>query len=525
MKNFLSPICSLFIIPKNLKAVVLLSLLFFALRLVFVALGPIDLSPDEAHYWEWSRYLNWSYYSKPPVTAWLNFVSTSVFGHTHLGVRFFSCMAISILGFLAFLMAKDVAGKRAGWFAFVLVHLTPLFAAGGLMMTPDIPSLTFWALALYVLMQFDFEQSNIPYKPFIFLGVVVGLAGLAKYTAAVFYPLLGLYLLIDSKRRTWLMKPHIYVAGVVSLLMQLPVFYWNFMHDFVGFKHVLWQNAPSTRNFGMKSFTNFIEGQAGVLTPITFILLLCAWVAVGCKLIQKRLKSSAMVYKLEVLWLFSFPIFFSFLLKSMSGKVQPNWPVMSILPGFVLLAIWISYKNKIWRGVFYAGLAFSSLFTVLSHDTFMIRKALDVMGVEKEIPFRKDPLKPVLGWRGLGQAVSALADSHVLNGDYYVLTSRYQTASSLSFYMRDNPKVLYVNLGHRRQNQYDYWPWPEGLHEKPVVYVRENGSIEPEIMHAFKACAELGQVASRRGDVVMRKANVYICFGYKGIERLKAERF
>ncbi|MFZ4647236.1 MAG: hypothetical protein ACOYNP_15905, partial [Gemmataceae bacterium] len=32
---------------------------------------PYDLAQDEAHYWDWSRNLDWSYYSKGPLVAWL----------------------------------------------------------------------------------------------------------------------------------------------------------------------------------------------------------------------------------------------------------------------------------------------------------------------------------------------------------------------------------------------------------------------------------------------------------------------
>lgn len=32
---------------------------------------PLNLAPDEAHYWDWSRHLDWSYYSKGPLVSWL----------------------------------------------------------------------------------------------------------------------------------------------------------------------------------------------------------------------------------------------------------------------------------------------------------------------------------------------------------------------------------------------------------------------------------------------------------------------
>src|SRR6476620_4813728 len=38
----------------------------------YLALGcPLDLAPDEAHYWDWSRHLDWSYYSKGTLVALL----------------------------------------------------------------------------------------------------------------------------------------------------------------------------------------------------------------------------------------------------------------------------------------------------------------------------------------------------------------------------------------------------------------------------------------------------------------------
>src|SRR5262249_20551445 len=42
------------------------------LHLAYLACDcPLDLAPDEAHYWDWSRHLDWSYYSKGPVVAYL----------------------------------------------------------------------------------------------------------------------------------------------------------------------------------------------------------------------------------------------------------------------------------------------------------------------------------------------------------------------------------------------------------------------------------------------------------------------
>ena len=49
-------------------------------RIAALFLTPLQLYPDEAQYWLWSRTLDWGYYSKPPVIAWLIWSTTHVGG-------------------------------------------------------------------------------------------------------------------------------------------------------------------------------------------------------------------------------------------------------------------------------------------------------------------------------------------------------------------------------------------------------------------------------------------------------------
>ena len=62
-------------------------LLLTLLHLWMIASGRWPLSADEAHYWEWSRRLDWSYYSKGPMVAYLIALSTRLGGHTESWVR------------------------------------------------------------------------------------------------------------------------------------------------------------------------------------------------------------------------------------------------------------------------------------------------------------------------------------------------------------------------------------------------------------------------------------------------------
>src|SRR5450432_118983 len=70
--------------PRTWRWRILAALLILgagALHITYLATHcPLDLAPDEAHYWDWSRHLDWSYYSKGPLVAWMMRGSCALFG-------------------------------------------------------------------------------------------------------------------------------------------------------------------------------------------------------------------------------------------------------------------------------------------------------------------------------------------------------------------------------------------------------------------------------------------------------------
>ena len=59
------------------RTAVLLTLGLGLLRLLTLFGTPLELYPDEAQYWLWSRTLAFGYYSKPPLIAWSIWASTA----------------------------------------------------------------------------------------------------------------------------------------------------------------------------------------------------------------------------------------------------------------------------------------------------------------------------------------------------------------------------------------------------------------------------------------------------------------
>src|SRR6266699_3380204 len=100
---------------------------------------PLDLSPDEAHYWDWSRHLDWSYYSKGQLVAWIIRAGCELLGpwsEAHTGsltfaVRFPAVLCGSLLLVSLYVLTVQVFGRHRLALGVVAVSLTlPMVTAG-----------------------------------------------------------------------------------------------------------------------------------------------------------------------------------------------------------------------------------------------------------------------------------------------------------------------------------------------------------------------------------------------------------
>src|SRR4051794_29176003 len=108
---------------------------------------PVDLSGDEAHYWEWSRNLDLSYYSKGPLVAYIIRASCNLFGDTMWAVRLPALLFACGTGLVTYLLTRKLFGSERLALGTVLLNgLVPMFIAGSVLMTIDPPFFFCWAL-------------------------------------------------------------------------------------------------------------------------------------------------------------------------------------------------------------------------------------------------------------------------------------------------------------------------------------------------------------------------------------------
>src|SRR5690349_16191254 len=134
---------------------------------------PLDLSGDEAQYWDWSRQLDLSYYSKGPLVAYIIRASCAVFGDTMFGVRFPSLIFAVATSILTYWLARRLfSSDRVALGTVLLTHLVPMFVAGSVLMTIDPPFYFCWAAATCLAVKAVWDEKHWAW---IAMGIVLGI--------------------------------------------------------------------------------------------------------------------------------------------------------------------------------------------------------------------------------------------------------------------------------------------------------------------------------------------------------------
>ncbi|RLA79549.1 MAG: glycosyl transferase family 39, partial [Deltaproteobacteria bacterium] len=169
----------------------------FAFQLIYLAVTPYELAPDEAYYWTWSKRLAWGYFSKPPLVAAVMWLTTSLGGDTPFFVRL-GAPIFAFLSYVAlFYLAKGLFDERVAFWSFLLAATTAASPVGGLVMTIDPPLLAFWGLTLLFLWRGLGGKAIYWYLA----GLTLGLGLLSKYTMGALVPSVFAYLLFTPRAR------------------------------------------------------------------------------------------------------------------------------------------------------------------------------------------------------------------------------------------------------------------------------------------------------------------------------------
>ena len=238
---------------------------FTALRL---AVAPtFGLGTDEAHYVLYAKHLALSYFDHPPLVGWTHALFYYTLGTNEFLARLPAILLFVVTSFLCYRFTLSLGGRRTALYAVVALNSSFLLSGLGLMLLPESLLLPITFALIFVVQRLE-RSPNL--KNFVILGLVLGIAGLAKYTAILFVPAILIYGLI-KKRYDILLNPRLLITAAIALVVIAPVIVWNVQTDFISFRyqtgHVVGGHMP---NFA--KFFGGLAAQLGAYSPPLFLL-------------------------------------------------------------------------------------------------------------------------------------------------------------------------------------------------------------------------------------------------------------
>ena len=512
---------------------------FGVVNLVYLfAFCPYDLAPDEAHYWDWSRKLDWSYYSKGPLVAWLIRAGVELFGDLAIQITGTAMPAVRLPAVIAYMLMtlavhqltrQTFRDEKLAFWTIALALTVPPFAAPAVIMTIDGPYLCCWAWAAVFAQRAVLDGGLGSWAA---AGLVSAVGLLAKYNMVVFPASVGAFLLLTPGRWRELLRPGFWVMAGLMVLGLLPIAIWNAQHEWVGLRHVLALTGFSPENTAApeplidpEALPHFLLGQLGLLIGYWFI----AWVAAMVAFRPWRADPAV-----AFLWWASLPIWLIFFVAGVKSKGQPNWPAAAYLTGFVLAVAWVvrqvggppsGYRAvaRFWLGF---AVVFGLTFTVLARVPGLLRPTLATFvatpSETEPAPVRRlDPTARLSGWRTLAERVDELrakvaAEEGV---EPLVAAMTWNQPGELGFYCKGHPEVYSFGPAIAdRHSQYDVWrPNPvadaQVFRGRTFVYV---GDYNLSLRLAFDRADPPVEVIASDGGIPIAEWKVWVLRGFKG---------
>jgi len=514
------------------------------LRIVYLIwFCPYTLVEDEAHYWEWSRRLDWSYYTKGPGIAWTIGAWTWMFGAAEWAIRLPGAIASGLTTLCVGLLAKRAFdSERAGFFAACAMLASPMFQSLGLMMTIDSPYAACWALAMLAAQRALGAGLAVQREPryWVLVGAAVGVGTLYKYTMLL--SLVGLVLAawalsrgegatnLRSRRAGWGWV----VGGLcAALLAASPIVVWNVREGWPTVAHLLGhlglaggdmpvtQSVDAGFHYNPMWTINYIITQAALLGPVLAIaglVIIKHWRTWW----SDRGGAGGLFLVLNGL-----PILFFYLLVSVVAEPEGNWP----LAGYITLVaiagrgvdLYYSWSREVAT---LRGGVVARWVRLLWHAAVIIGCVLAValprLDWLARVPVvgRLVPAHRFMGADLMGQHVERLL-KELSAGDgsagTFVVALHYGRASQIAYYLPGRPTVYCASslLLSGRRTQYDYWPdtdlrVQQGLLGQNAVAL---GGTEAAWLELFERVSLVGTLD---GDGKKNRP-AFLAYGFKGV--------
>jgi len=474
--------------------------------IVHFALGfSIEFSVDEAHYALYAQHLAWSYFDHPPLVGWIQWPLVSLTSSEGL-IRIVPELLWALSCLLVYQVTLEIhhfiQGRNAGYLtsslpsanicglmavlAIIAAPMPHVLAIGLLPDTLLAPlSLGLMYMALRWLIQDRFTLGD-----WIFIGILLGLAGLSKYTA-VFTAFALLLVLLSTRGKSSISKMGFWLALAIALIFISPVLYWNWVNDWISFRYQIAHGSGG--EWLWRRLGTFIGIQIVVFGPLLIM---------GSIIF---LKDCIHVTKLSIVSLLGFFFIPFIIFASLSGGgglphwTAPAWFCLAPFAGIGLAKAWSVQHRFLIRALFIFQVALC-----------LIGFGFVLSGGISSALIKSNPIADLYGWKMAGQKAAELSKATKANG---IAVQNWTLGSRAAWYAKPIP----VFVLDQRKDQFDLWfgELPSGANILLINWSGMSFSAPIGNKSGFERCEPLDSLEIQRFGQILSKFDFSLCSNWQ----------
>lgn len=485
------------IADRPVRAVAIAAALITALRVLVLIFAEANLGPDEAQYWVWSKALDWGYFSKPPLIAWIIAATTSAFGQSEWAVRLAAPFLHGGAACVLALLARRLYGPApafwvgAGWLTMPGVSLSSF------LITTDAPLLFFWSLALFLF----FAAADVAASPrrrlalAAGLGAAIGLGFLAKYAMIYFVLGAGLAVIVSPEVRRGFSLPALALAAAAALIIVAPNLLWNAEHDFQTLSHTAANANWNAAAFQLAGAAAFLGAQAGVFGPILLGLFVWGLLPASKRIAGPRRGPDA------ALLAFALPPLVIVTAQAFISRAHANWAATAYPAAIILVVSW-AFRSRLGSWI-KASTALHLAVAALLSTMLISFPIADAVGAGNMV-------KRVRGWAPQGEAIARAAAGYDV-----ILVDDREIMGSLLYYAKGGPKIVAWNSNGAIESHYEAFMRFNPSTDKRALFVTPY-SDPRGVAGAFDIVEPRGSVAAEINGKKPRVLYLFEVAGPKG---------
>lgn len=452
------------------------------------------LGTDEAHYALYGLELDWSYFDHPPMVGWLQAITLQV-SDSEFALRVIPMLMAAATLWALWRLVPRLFPDASPWVAvgaLALMQTGPVLMLWGMLLIPEVPLVLIGLLLIHITLDLLDKDSL---GRWLLLGLLLGLAGLSKYTAVTLA--LSVVLMFAWERR-WsaLRRPGPWLAMLLAAVIVSPVLLWNMHHDWASFRYQI-DHGTGGDTWSLSRLGTAEGQQLAYYGPLIF---LATFVALGASWREREKRGVRTTYA------FTLPILLVFGYSSGFDKGLPHWTALAFIATTPLAARWLAahWQRTALRRIclgWGGAMLLLSLF-VHSELTFPWAPWSDF----------KNPHAALTGWDEAAHESQRLqAEMAATPGPPpHVFIDNWSRAARLAWYGRPEP----VQVLDNKLSQFDLWygnpePGDRGI---LVVWDRDGETITAATLSDAKRFRSVKFIKELNIDINGRRLSRFLFF-------------